>query len=234
MNKCDYCNKELTYMNGYFVCSHCQEYKQEVNATLTRQKALNILLEQNERLIYSQAWKYAWKYNMEIEDTKSQAFLIFCEALDRFDGRSRFITFLSWRLMTLNDYCRREKALLDHENIEPKKLDNGGNDIEENPEWMLKEDKTAERLAFYQVVESLSRDGQDVVEHLIYGSFTQPKEKWQRDTGKYKMQEVLVKDWGWAKDRVEGVWNEIQGWYKENFEGKSIIGIGGLIPCKNG
>jgi hypothetical protein len=63
---------------------------------------------QYQPLIESFTWKATKRYRyLEHDDIKQRAYLIFCEAIERYDEnrKVKFITFLYHRLRTLNDYC---------------------------------------------------------------------------------------------------------------------------------
>lgn len=52
------------------------------------------------------AWKYAKRRRVEYEELEGQAFLIYAEALNRWNpGTATFSTFLTFRLKKLEDYC---------------------------------------------------------------------------------------------------------------------------------
>ena len=73
---------------------------------------------QYQPLIESFTWKATKRYRyLEHEDIKQQAYLIFCEAIERYDEKRnvKFITFLFHRLRTLNDYCLQKS----YQNINP-------------------------------------------------------------------------------------------------------------------
>lgn len=195
------------------------------------------IFKKNERLIYKQSWHYAKKYDMDFEDIKSQAFLVFCEALDRFDdSQATFTTFLFHRLRTLNDYCKKEKGiecrqkLLYNPNIQPGSYlpsmgDISGIDDIQNvknttsegidPEVSY-EDRIEERILFNQALDRLSDDGKHVVENLLYGAFEKPEMDRQRSPGKYRIREVLTKEHGWPHARVDKVWTELHTWFTDN------------------
>jgi len=66
---------------------------------------------QYEKMIYKSSYNYSRRYNQEFEDILSEACLIYCECLQRFDGRkASFSTFLSMSLnFRLGNYCKRNR-----------------------------------------------------------------------------------------------------------------------------
>lgn len=62
------------------------------------------------RLIRNTAGDYARLYKLPYEDVEAQAFLIYCETLEKYDVSRgvQFITYLYLRLKSLGDYCKSE------------------------------------------------------------------------------------------------------------------------------
>lgn len=198
--KCDYCKSNLTMYQGQYVCEHCGESKQEANIALIDKQLKEDFFRSSEKLIYKHAWYYAKNYNMEFADIKSKAFEIFCEAVDRFDGRAKFITFLHHRLRTLNDYCQKEKSMTWDEPW--------GN--------ISSIDHNLEKAIFYDFVERLSSDGRLIVNSILHGEFENHEMIRQRKAGKYRIKQIVTKDWGWRWSRAERVWKELELWWKKN------------------
>ena len=78
------------------------------------------MFEQYVRLIRKMAGYYATRYNLPYEDVEAQAFLIYCETLEKFDISKgvKFITFLYTRLQALGDYCEAEKKRSSNVSVE--------------------------------------------------------------------------------------------------------------------
>ena len=181
------------------------------------------LFKKTEKLIYARAWSYARKYNMDFEDLKSEAFEIFCEAVNRFNpAKGSFTTFLFHRLRTLNDYCKRE---VDYKRNEPQALLRCHQRVQANEQEgvfdiftdePLEASSPADRILFYQLAEKLSEDSRQVLAGLVYGLFHDPTKERAHDIGKWRIHEVCSKEWGWAGSRAERVWNELCSWWGEN------------------
>ena len=62
------------------------------------------------RLIRKTAGEYARNYRLPYEDVEAQAFLIYCETLEKYDISKgvQFVTLLYSRLKSLGDYCKLE------------------------------------------------------------------------------------------------------------------------------
>jgi RNA polymerase sigma factor (sigma-70 family) len=164
------------------------------------------LFKDNERLINSRSWHYARSYGLDFYDVQSQAYLVFCEALQRFDGRSAFTTYLWHRLRTLGDFCRREKKR------------RGAWEISEDipadvPGDVPGSEYCEERLEFYKALDRLSQDGQKVVKKIVQGDFESPGTVGVAAQGKYRVKSRLENDWGWDEFRVDQTWEEIRQWY---------------------
>lgn len=63
-----------------------------------------------ELMLNKKAWDYARTYHLDFEECQSQAYLIFCEALEKYDPSKevRFSTFLHSNLWHLNDLAHKE------------------------------------------------------------------------------------------------------------------------------
>jgi len=170
------------------------------------------LLKQNEKLIYKQSWHYARKYNMDFEDIKSEAFEIFCKALDRFEeDRASFTTHLYYRLRGLNDYCKKQNI------IEGRYLDHPLSEkIAETKQQVEIEDKILEKTLFYEAVDLLSSGAKKVMEVILNGESYNPDLKRIKNIGKYRVAPVLRKKLGWTMQKTFEVWEELQTWWAEN------------------
>jgi RNA polymerase sigma factor (sigma-70 family) len=68
------------------------------------------LFNQYENMIYKQSWHYANKFNLDYNDVQSEAFIIFCKAVESFDERqAQFSTYLYNKLKSLTQICMKEK-----------------------------------------------------------------------------------------------------------------------------
>lgn len=165
------------------------------------------LFKKNERLIYKQSWYYAKKYDIDFEEVRSQAYIVFCEAIDRFDRKmgASFTTYLFDRLRTLDYYCKKEKFTKSLEIWIGKEYLRFGEIIEDR----------IERLNFYEMVDLLSKDARSLVKEIISGTFNQPGMDRQRSVGKTRIRKVVTKEWGWTHSKVDDVWNEVKTWWNE-------------------
>ncbi len=181
------------------------------------------LFEKNKNLIYSRSWYYSKKHRIDFEEIKSEAFLIFCEAIERYNEGwgAAFSSFLYSRLRTLDDYCTREKKYkermidvcifddpLDTDNEKFSQItSDDGEQIE----------KLFERLYFYDIVEELSLDGRKILEGLFRGDFDKPFSRIRcRNICMSNIKEAVVKYWGWSHPKFDRVFEEIRVWWKKN------------------
>lgn len=188
-----------------------------------------------ERMLYSRAWFYSIAYRIDFEEVQSQAFLIFMEALERFDPLrgTDFSTFLYWRLQTLGDYCKAEKRyesqLLPLDRLERqfetseyvKQVYQNADDDKLGFEFYhpskLSKDKIDQKILFGQLVKSLSDDGRILLNGLLNGSFDNLSTLRARNIGKCRIKQKARLLWGWADKRIEGVFDEVRGWWQKNY-----------------
>jgi RNA polymerase sigma factor (sigma-70 family) len=192
------------------------------------------LFETNENLIYSRAWHYSKKYNIDFEELKSEGYRIFCEAVERFEQkRSKFSTFLFHRLRTIEDYCQKTKLIDSRQEPFMRSFSFSayspclGDSIESDISYLglevekvthEEETKLLERIAFEQAVEKLSRDGKKIIAKMIYGDFHNSKAIRQRTIGKDRIKEKM----GWPENRVNHVWGELKEWWTD-FQSEIIM-----------
>jgi hypothetical protein len=154
-----------------------------------------ILFEKHQNQIRSRAHHYSRKYNLEYEELEAQGYLIFCEAVERFDDtKAGFSTFLHHRLRTLNDFCLKQKGYIsdnidDHYNIAAPEVD---------------------RDVFYQAVENLSEPAQELVSMILDNQFVIPGRKY----GKIKLIKTLRNN-GWERSVAERAVEEVEKIYKK-------------------
>jgi hypothetical protein len=149
-------------------------------------------------LIMSRAWYYAKKYSFEMNELKSQAHLIFCNAVKSYDtNKAMFSTHLYHQLSSLNDYCRKEVSYSKYRDLRPPKI---------SCEWLdrkIDRDKLAEEI--------LSEDAKKLLRAITAGRLASPAEaKCQRIPNIYRAQQVMH----WGEARVKRSWAELQKWWR--------------------
>jgi hypothetical protein len=147
------------------------------------------------------AWYHSKKYNMEYDDLQSEGYVIFCEAMNRFNSElgTAFSTFLFHRLRTLNDYCRKMKRYSNIDNIDDYyDLEDRGNESYE---------------IFYEAMERLSSAGRTVMEAVIKGEFERPGYKGKY--GKIRLQKTLIRKWELSRRESIKIVDELENFYKK-------------------
>lgn len=151
-------------------------------------------LKDYEGLINKQSWVYARKYLLDFEDVRSQAFVIFCEALQKYDDRhASFTTYLWHQLRALETWCWDEKRV----------------------RWFLSDSISEE----YPMTKSppkidlgeLGLDAAEIVRRITYGEFYDPN----RLSYKSGSRTTVAKTLKWNPDRFDDAWTEAKGWWKD-------------------
>jgi len=147
-------------------------------------------------IINKQSWAYAKKYLLDFEDVQSQAFVIFCEALQKYDDRrASFSTYLWHRLRMLEGWCWNEvcvQRFLD-ESI-PEDLP-----MEKRPKLDLSE---------------LGLDAAELVRRIVRGDFYDPEHPTRKAGFRTKIAKVFP-TLGWSSARFSKAWTEAKSWWRE-------------------
>lgn len=168
------------------------------------------IFKQYQPLIEGFTWKATKRYRyLEHDDIKQQAYLIFCEAIERYDETRnvKFITFLFHRLRTLNDYCQfNNRIKISEIYINP-------HDDEEKIKLV---DVSYEQFeAAMDRLESsleLSEDAQEILEYLISREWETPGINRVPRLHSVKQYFRYWKDW--MPKRTEAAWDEIKSWWQ--------------------
>ena len=175
------------------------------------------LFHSHKLLIYSRVHYFAKRYNLEVQDLKSEAFEIFCEAVEKFNPKqAKFSTFLYHRLRKLNDYCRKETSIRQRERAEL--LESAGNydfpgPIYKNPDPAFTYSQDFDSLPLFQeAAKSLSEDGKKVLVSILSRDFEAPKIR-EREQSQYKIVKTLIESWGWSRKRAVQTWEELKSWW---------------------
>lgn len=157
-----------------------------------------IKLKNYQRMIRKFASSYKRKYpNMEYEDLEAQAYLIFCETLQKYDPtKSKFSTKLYWELKKLTNYCTYKKY-------------GRGQAI---GDFLIKEvryEYVFEQVEFYLTAkQTLSAKGYKVLNSILNGEI------------KNRNQALMYfKNKNWKYSIISKAWNEIKNFwinYKED------------------
>lgn len=160
------------------------------------------------RLIRKTAGNYARLYKLPYEDVEAQAFLIYCETLEKYDVSSgvQFITFLYIRLKSLGDYC---KAEIKKNNFEIYGADYDFEKVEKTESLKLRD--------FLAVAkEMLTIEAYDVLNWLV--SF-----EWNDENHIYSCKPTVtrvMKKYHYSRQKSIRLWNEIKAFW--NFDGYAL------------
>lgn len=156
------------------------------------------------RLIRKTAGNYARLYKLPYEDVEAQAFLIYCETLEKYDVSSgvQFITFLYIRLKSLGDYC---KAEIKKNNFEIYGADYDFEKVEKTESLKLKD--------FLAVAkEMLTIEAYDVLNWLV--SF-----EWNDENHIYSCKPTVarvMKKYHYSRQKSIRLWNEIKAFWNSD------------------
>ena len=149
----------------------------------------------------SAAWNYAKKYGIEYDDLEAQAFMVYVDAIPRWQPKkATFSTFLTWRLKTLGDYCRQMKK--QREYVEFDSI------LEQTTAGAVFTPGIIDLLK--AAAESISSDAVEVLAWILYRRWEgrrscKPSFTTARRVFKYERE--------WDIERTEGAWNEIKDFW---------------------
>ncbi len=186
--------------------------------------------EKHHRQVRAAAWKYGHKcgWRVEYEELEAQGFLIFMEALERWQpSRGSFSTFLTHRLRTLKDFCEKEISALfisTEEDVNVGVFDRGGFgkygeiSVEENGRGALvPQSREFDRfLLSLQALESralLSKDALVLLELIESGDMVEEGRRLFKHQAVSFAREML----GWPETRTRRTWAEIRNWFFAEF-----------------
>ena len=158
---------------------------------------------QYERMINSASGKAARVWGLDFYDVQAQAFLIFMESLASYDAeRAKFSTHLWTQLRRLNDYCAKEV-----------KTYGRMVSLFENCACLQDEEQFSSVLDYIDAQIELSADAREILCYLVSGW-------WEEVPGtnrKPSLYGLKCKFTDWRPCRVEKAWNELKGWYQNNY-----------------
>jgi len=172
---------------------------------------------QYQPLIEGFTWRAVKRHNyLEYDDIKQQAYLIFCEAIERFDEsrKVKFITFLFHRLRTLNDYCIFENKKKNGINKLPH-VYNNNEGYEENNEMDIIDTSYEQFEIAMERLESaleLSKDAQEILNYLIGREWETPGIN--RIPRLHSVKKYFYYTKNWMPKRTETAWDEIKSWWR--------------------
>lgn len=174
------------------------------------------LFQQFRPMIEGAAWTAAKRYQIEVTELRSQAYLIFCEAVERFDSsraykgkeEKLFESFLFNRLRTINDFAKDFKKKTDY-----IPFINEQNDYK--IEICLKDTRIEDFEIAMDKLESglaLSEDAQEIIDFIISRQWETPG--FNRVPRLHSVQRYYRYWKGWMPQRTARAWEEIRTWWK--------------------
>ncbi len=159
--------------------------------------------------IRDRAWRYAQKWNADFEELEAQGYLIFVEALERYDPDqgAAFSTYLHHRLRGLNDFCRREARL--GYRVWPFEFNEESGDPGPHDPFFI---RFCEILELREAQTQLSPDARVMLRWLLDGQWREygvPKSR-PFFSGVVR---AFRREWGWTTTRVADGWAELQAWW---------------------
>jgi len=154
-------------------------------------------LKDYKNMIRKVSFYFSNKYKVEYEDVEAQAYLIFCETLEKYDNtKSSFSTYLYTRLNGyLNLYLK-------------KNINNDYEYIDEGKDKIF--DKFCKILEFYdQINTELSEDVKKVLDYIL-------NNQRRKKASKYSTINYFTEKYNWTQSRVIRAWEKIKIWWSEN------------------
>ena len=155
-------------------------------------------------MIENAAWNASRIFKMDIEDIRSQSYLIFCEAVASFDpNKASFSTHLYTRLRTINDYC-----------VSQQRRNN-------TPEFPTMEAGIwwDHWYAFTDALErlesrlELSADAQEILAFILGREWENPNAESKR-LPRFSMVKSIYRKRNWMPLRTKRAWDEIKTWWE--------------------
>jgi len=168
-------------------------------------------------MIEKATWHYSRKYRLDRNELQGQGYLIFCEALERFDEKkASFSTYLFNELSRLNIYCKEEyrHKYKDIQRIKKEKQRGYGKNLFVNR--MNMENIYCDYAIFNKVLGrldyeiSLSNDAKEIVTYILSRDWENVEINWKPRFSYIQKRYLEI---GWTQNRVKKAWREIKEWW---------------------
>lgn len=164
--------------------------------------------EQYQPMICWYAYKVARKYSVDQEDVVAQGYLLFVEALKRFDEtKAKFSTYLYHNLRMLNDYCSEKRR--------KTSLDSSASEMILDEFWYSDYDTFESTLSKMDAISKLSEDSQKVLSYILHRDWETPGFKPSRPYFNHTY-EAFSRLYDWTPSRVKKSWMELTEWWSAN------------------
>jgi len=163
-----------------------------------------INVKQYEPMLNSQAAFYAKKYKLDFDEVKSQAYLIFCETLEKYDNRkASFTTFLYARLHDLNRLAYSESASRIF-------YDSGETDFDKIPFTYFSNYSPVEKAKG-----KISPDAFTTIKVIASGQLYKPEH--QHGRGRAGSMGEISKRFNWSTEYTKRIFEEIKIWWRKEY-----------------
>lgn len=159
------------------------------------------------KLLQKKSWDYAKKYGIEYEEMLAQAYLIYCECLEKYiPGKASFTTYLYIQLNRLGDFARtynRQKGLLLQDHFQPISNEDENLEVEvESPMPLMSKEQ------FLSIAgEKLSSIACCVLAWIV-------NYEWVGTRRRVPTVEIASRSFGIDKERMNAIWNEIGTYWR--------------------
>lgn len=180
-------------------------------------------------MIEGAAWKAHRHYHIDVEELRGQAYLVFCEAIERYDpNKASFSTHLFSRLRTVKDYASQERRKCQKETSFQAKEKREDNDVNVGLDYIgnggtfglcagtdlipeVRYEQVEEAMDRLETALDLSEDAQDILDFLIGREWETPGIN--RVPRLYTVKKYYRYWKGWMPQRTEKAWEEIRNWW---------------------
>jgi hypothetical protein len=172
-------------------------------------------------MVEKAVWKYSKKYHLDREEVSGQAYLIFCEALEKLNpDKASFSTYLFNELNRLDNYCKCEyrKNKKSVQRIKHNHIRGYGHNIfinrlyvEETIKYDYKVFEKVLNKIDYEI--SLSDDAKDILQYILSREWEDVETNW---IPRFSYIKMVYATKGWAGNRIINSWNEIKLWWQNS------------------
>jgi len=181
--------------------------------------------EQYVNMCRNAAHVYSKKYGIEYDELEGQAFLIYVEALPKWEPhKATFSTFLTWRLKTLGDYCKTQRRAVAGKKPAQDEIEKAKKEGKKPSQTMVRVGWDNEMMGtipgrdeqpgiaglLQKAANAVSADAYEVLKWVLH-------RRWDfRQGGKPSVitaRRVFGYEWEWPRERVDVAWAELSGLY---------------------
>ena len=190
-----------------------------------------IKLKQYLPMIEKAVWYHYHKFHLDKADLESQGFLIFCEAVKKYDKNlGSFSTYLTHELKRLNFYSKTEFKHKYKDVTRIKMYNKRGYGINVYVNKINIDESTpceSDYKCFEKVLDkidyevSLSQDAKEIVNYIISKEWEDVEKNWKP---RFSHIQKLYSEKGWARTRIINAWKEIKEWWVASNKDQFCLG----------